>query len=133
MLKYAWTVLILFILNSAVAQGQSDQYIKGMVMDENDQPIFAANISIDNSDISTSSYIQSHFQLKLVQGHQHQTQIVTALGDDSYEQPVHVDSDIVLNIKLKTFTEKIDAVQVSAQVEEQRAAVRAKLDKEQIE
>lgn len=133
MLKYAWTVLILFLLNSAVAQAQSNQYIKGMVMDENDQPIFAANISIDNSNISTSSDIHGNFKLKVGQGHQHLTLKVTALGYETFEQPVHVDSDIVLKIKLKSFTEKIDAVHVSAQVEEQRAAVRAKLDKEQIE
>src|SRR5690606_28176630 len=116
-----------------VAQAQSNQYIKGMVMDENDQPIFAANISIENSDISTSSDIHGNFKIKVGQGHQHLTLKVTALGYETFEQPVHVDSDIVLKIKLKSFTEKIDAVHVFAQVEEQRAAVRAKLDKEQIE
>src|SRR5690606_13356943 len=105
MLKYAWTVLILFLLNSAVAQAQSNQYIKGMVMDENDQPIFAANISIDNSNITTSSDIHANFKLTVSQRHHHLTLNVTALGYETFEQPVHVDSDIVLIIKLKSFTE----------------------------
>src|SRR5690606_7443822 len=103
MLKYAWTVLILFLINSAVAQDNSNQYIKGIVMDEQDQPIFAANISIQNSDISTSSDIHGNFKIKVGQGHQHLTLKVTALGYENFEQPIHVDNDTALKIKLKSF------------------------------
>lgn len=133
MLKYAWTVLIVFLLNAASAQDKSIQYINGIVVDEKAQPIFGANISISNTDNHTSSDVHGHFKIKAGQGHQHLAIKVSALGYETFEQFVHQEADSLLKIVLKSYSEKIDAVSVSAQVEEQRTAVRSKLNSQQIE
>lgn len=133
MLKYAWTVIFIFVFNHGNSQSSSNQYLKGIVVDEQSQPILGANVFVHEMDFNTLSDSHGHFKFKAGTGHQHLTLRVSAIGYDTFEQPIHADPDSLLTIVLKTYSEKIETVSISAQIEEQKTAVKAKLGNDQIE
>lgn len=134
MLKYTWTVLILlFFINSTLAQSHSNHYIKGIILDSDKQPIFNANIVVLGTDISTLSDSHGFFKIQGDEGHQHLILRISALGYSTFEQPVHVQPDSLLTITLSNYTEKIEEVSIYAHQDEQKTAIKARLNDEQIE
>jgi len=132
MLKYVWTVLLFLSIGIVNAQ-TNNQYINGIVLDEKAEPIIGASITVLEKDINTTSDVHGNFKFKEGNGHQHLTLRVSALGYETFEQPIHTEAGHTLKIVLKSISVSIDAVSVSAQQEEQKTAIKAKLSQQLIE
>ena len=132
MLKYVWTALLFLSIGIVNAQ-TNNQYINGIVQDEKAEPIIGASITVLEKDINTTSDLHGNFKFKEGNGHQHLTLRVSALGYETFEQPIHTEAGHTLKIVLKAISVSIDAVSVSAQQEEQKTAIKAKLSQQLIE
>ncbi|SEF72131.1 TonB-dependent receptor [Sphingobacterium lactis] len=133
MLKYIWALALVILMANSQAQSTSAPYIKGIVLDEEQKPIFGASITVVGSKSSTVSDSQGHFRIHKDDGHEHMVLRVSALGYETFEYPIHAHDGELLKVTLRTYAEKIEAVAVQGTREEQKSAIRSSLSKETIE
>src|SRR5690606_15951279 len=133
MSKYVLTVLAILISLSGGAQTNKSANLRGLVADENHQPLSNATIRLTDADLQTKSDQEGSFSIGNLDPKKSYRLKISALGFHDYTQRINLSKDSVLHIHLIQKTTELDGVTVQASQQEQVSAVQYKLNQTQIE
>ncbi|WKK59929.1 TonB-dependent receptor [Sphingobacterium sp. BN32] len=133
MSKYLLTVFAILISISGGAQTNTSAILRGLVADENHQPLSNATVSLTDADRQTKSNHEGSFFIGGLDPKKTYRLKISALGFHDYTQRINLSKDSVLHIHLVQKTTELDSVTVQASQQEQVSAVQHKLNQKQIE
>lgn len=100
----------ILLLSTAIAHVQNDKRIKGIVTDENGEPIIGANVAVDGQSIGTVTDLDGLFELNVPEG---SSLKISYIGYLEYTQKTNAAKDYY-SIVLRENTQSLDEVVVTA-------------------
>ncbi|MVZ66097.1 TonB-dependent receptor [Sphingobacterium sp. DK4209] len=133
MSKYLLTVLLFLINITVQAQANRTTQLRGMVADENHQPLSNATITLLDQHVQTTSQANGSFTINNLDPKKTYRLSISALGFETFTQRINLAKDSVLHIHLHQQTTELDGIAVQAMQQAQKSAAQYKLSETQIE
>src|ERR1700744_2715008 len=107
-LRYVFPLLFICLSNWVMAQSGS---VSGRIIDESNQPLPGATITIKGTTNSAAADVNGYFKLTNVSSGEH-VLVATFIGYQRFEQTVNINGPVVANVQLKPAAVLINEIAV---------------------